>query len=198
MPGFEHRADGRSGMAGNRLHEDVLVSRTVLERGDQQGVQPETAGQAEVAAGTGHADGGGFHGLLDAGREMWSQLLGTRLAVLQSDAFIEARAEAAVAQTVGREEGTVEARAGVGKAEDFEEEVAEPLVAGHRKPLHLVLIFVGFEAQQFGDAAVEVAERIRRVLLVLERHVRAVRLPARSAAEIAAAVERQNRSLVEW
>src|ERR1017187_1413154 len=96
MPGFEHRADGRSGIAGNRLHEDVLVSGTVLERRDQQGVQPETASQAEVAAGTGHADRGGFHGFLDAGREVRPQFLGNRLAVLQSDAFIEARAEAAV------------------------------------------------------------------------------------------------------
>ncbi len=65
-------------------------------------------------------------------------------------------------------------------------------VAGDGEPLHFVLVDVGFEAEQLGDAAVEIAERIGRILFVLERHVRALGVPARAAAEIAAAIEREH------
>jgi hypothetical protein len=60
-----------------------------------------------------------------------------------------------------------------------------------------VLVFAGRKSQQFGDAPVEIAERIGRVLLVIESHQRALGQPARAAAEIAAAVECQHGCMVE-
>ena len=60
-----------------------------------------------------------------------------------------------------------------------------------------MLVGVGVEAEQFGDAAVEVAERIGEILLLLEGQARAASLPARAAAEIAAAVEREHGGFVE-
>ena len=77
------------------------------------------------------------------------------------------------------------------EAEDVEEELLEAVVAADREPLHFVLVGARLEAEQLGDAAVEIAERIGEVLLLIERHLRAARLPARAAAEIAAAVERR-------
>ena len=100
-------------------------------------------------------------------------------------------------QALGAEEGAVEARTRVRQAEDFEEQIAITAVAADGEPLHLVLVHIGVEAQQFGDAAVEIAERIGGVLLVFERHARAARLPARAAAEVAAAVEREDRGFFE-
>ena len=48
VPGFEHRADGRAGVAGRRLHEDVLEAGALFQRRHQQRVQPQPAGQAQV------------------------------------------------------------------------------------------------------------------------------------------------------
>ena len=100
-------------------------------------------------------------------------------------------------EALGAEETAVEARTGFGDVQDLEEEIAIAAVAGDREPLDLVLVRVGVEAEQFGDAAVEIAEGIGRILFLLERHVRAACLPARAAAEIAAAIERQHCGLVE-
>ena len=50
---------------------------------------------------------------------------------------------------------------------------SEAVVARNRKPLHFVLVGVGRKAQQFGDAAVKIAQRIGKVLLLFERHAAA-------------------------
>ena len=123
---------------------------------------------------------------------------GIGCAVLQSEPLVESRAETAAVQALGAEEGAVEARSGIGKAEDLQEQIAITAVAAHGEPLHLVLVHVGVEAQQLGDAAVEIAEGIGGILFVFERHARAAGLPARAAAEVAAAVEREDRGFLEW
>ena len=81
--------------------------------------------------------------------------------------------------------------------QNLEEQVFEAVVSADREPLDLVLVDVGFEAEEFADAAVEIAERIGGILFVLERQMRAAGLPARAAAEIAAAIERQHGGLFE-
>src|ERR1035441_247273 len=60
-----------------------------------------------------------------------------------------------------------------------------------------MLIHVGLKAEEFADAPVEVADGIGRILFVFQRHVRAARLPAGAAAEIAAAIQRQHGGLFE-
>ena len=60
VPGFEHRADGRAGVARRRLHEDVAAAGALFERRHQQRVQPQPARQAQVPAVARHLD----HGLL--------------------------------------------------------------------------------------------------------------------------------------
>ncbi len=197
VPGFQHRADGRARVAGRGLDEDVFESGAGFERGHEQGVQAEAAGQAEIAALAGHADGGILHRMLDAGGHVGLQAFGNRFAVLQAEALVKARAEAAVADALAAEIGTVEARAGIGEAEDVQEEAAETIVAGAGEPLDFVLVGAGVEAQELGDAAVEIAERIGEVLLLLDGQARAAGVPARAAAEIAAAVEGQHGGLLE-
>src|SRR5580704_16333104 len=103
MPGFESSADGRPGIAGNGLHENILVSRAVFERRHQQGVQPHAAGQAEVASRTGHADNGYLHGPLDPRGHMWAQILRNRVTVHKPKAIVEARTESAEPQALGSE-----------------------------------------------------------------------------------------------
>ena len=115
----------------------------------------------------------------------------------QAEAFEEAGAEAAVGQAFRAEEAAIEARAGFGDVENFEEQILEAGVSGDGAPLHFVLVDVGFEAEELTDAAVEIADGIGRILFVLERHVRAACVPARAAAEIAAAIERQHGGLFE-
>ena len=60
-----------------------------------------------------------------------------------------------------------------------------------------MLVDIGLQAEQFADPAVQVADGIGRILLVFERHMGALRLPARATAEISAAVERQHGGLGE-
>jgi hypothetical protein len=50
VPGVEDGAQRGAGVAGGGLHEDVLPIRGGLDRGDQQGVEREPSGEAEVAA----------------------------------------------------------------------------------------------------------------------------------------------------
>ena len=68
-----------------------------FERGHQQRVQAQAAGQAEVAALARHADGGILDGALHAGGDVGAQAFGNGVAVLQAEALVETRAEAAVA-----------------------------------------------------------------------------------------------------
>src|SRR5579871_5057818 len=100
---------------------------------------------------------------------MRAQGVGNRFAIAQAESFIEAAAEAAIFEPLGAEEGTVQAGAGIGEAENIEEQTLEAIITGNRHPLNLVLIAVGIETEQLGDAAVEIAERVR-VILRSEEH----------------------------
>ena len=197
VPGIQHRADGRPGVARHRLHEHVAVAQGAFQRRNQQGIQSQPAGQAEMARISGQPERRGLHGFLDAGRQVRPHGFRNRRAIGQPQPLIEARAETAGLQALGGEERTVRTRAAVRQVENLEEKFAIAVIAADGKPLDLVLVLVGRKSQQFGDAAVEIAQRIGRVLLLFERHCRAVGLPARAAAEVAAAVEREHRGLAE-
>src|ERR1017187_6681401 len=160
-------------------------------------VEAQAAGQAQVAPVARHADDSRFQRFLHARGHVRAQRFRNRLAVFQSEPFVESRAEAAILPALGTEEGTIGLRAGIGEIQNLKEEILVAIVAAYGEPLDLVLVRVGVEAQQLGDAAVDIAERIREVLLLVQRHARAGRLPARAATEVAAAVKRQNRSLLE-
>ena len=172
VPGVEHRADGRAGVARGGLHEHVLVAGAVFQRRDQQRIQAQAAGQAEVASLAGHADDGLFDGLLDAGGDVGAQVARgwRRRPPVRGARRSARRSRRASRRSVVKKERSRRGPASR-DAEDFEEQVAVAVVAGDREPLDFVLVHVGFEAEQLGDAAVEVAEGIGRVLLVLERHV---------------------------
>src|SRR5579871_1638577 len=128
---------------------------------------------------------------------MRAQGVGNRFAIAQAESFIEAAAEAAIFEPLGAEEGTVQAGAGIGEAENIEEQTLEAIITGNRHPLNLVLIAVGIETEQLGDAAVEIAERVRVILLLIERHVRTAGVPDGATAEIAGAIESEDRRLLK-
>jgi hypothetical protein len=120
-----------------------------------------------------------------------------RFAIVKAQPLVETRAEAAGLQPLVAEKRTLGVRTGVRQVENLQEQIAISLVAAHREPLHFVLVFVGRKPQQFGHPPVEIAQRIRRVVFLIERHDGALGVPARAAPEIAAAVERQHRGPLE-
>ena len=92
-----------------------------------------------------------------------------RGAVVESEPLVKLRAEAALADAIGIEVSCDRGAATRGPAES-PRRAAEMLrrIAGGREPLHLVLVGVGVEAEQFRDAAVQIAERIRIVQFLFQ------------------------------
>ena len=79
VPGIQHRADGGAGIAGHRLHKNVARAEVVFERGDQQRVEAQAAGQAQVAAlAPATRMAAVLDGLLDARRHVRAQSFGDR------------------------------------------------------------------------------------------------------------------------
>ena len=76
-------------------------------------------------------------------------------------------------------------------------QTGKAIVAGGGEPLDFVFVGVRLEAEQFGDAAVQIADGIRIVHLGFEFQTVALAAIARAAAEIAGAVEGQHSGVVE-
>ena len=95
------------------------------------------------------------------------------------------------------EERTVGPRPAVAQIQNLQEQVLIAAIAAHRQPLHLVLVGVGGEAQQFRDAAVDIAQRIREILLLLQRQAWSRPPRQRAPLKIARTVERQHRGLLK-
>ena len=64
----------------------TLSNEAALQRGDQQRVQAQAAGEAEVPARARHANHGFFDGALNAGRQRRAQRLRHGGSVLQAEA----------------------------------------------------------------------------------------------------------------
>ncbi len=184
-PGVVSRADGRAAVARSGLHEDVVPAAAALERGHQQSVERQPAGQAEIAAFTREVHDDGFRGRLDARRKIGLHCFRDFRAFGQTQRFIEARAEPARLAAVHVEPRRIHAEARGVLAQNLAEYSGVLRLAGNRQPLDLVLFEHRTEAQQLGDAAVKVAERIRVGHLRIQRKVRAFGAPARAAAEVA-------------
>ena len=130
MPGIERRAKRRARIPRCRLHENIL-KRRAFQRGNQQRVQAQPAGQAKAPrARAGHADHRLLDGALYAGRQRSAQRLGHRGALVDPQPLVKARAEAAAGQPLGIEERSVQAGPfAVPHGHDFQKQVAEPVVA---------------------------------------------------------------------
>ena len=135
--------------------------------------------------------------MLQARRHVRAQFFGHGRSIGQPEPIEKARAETAVGDALRAQEAAVEARTGFGDVQNLQEQVFEALISADRAPLDLVLIDVGLKAEEFADPPVKIADGIGRILFVLEREMRAARLPARAAAEIAAAIEREDGGLFE-
>ena len=119
-------------------------------------------------------------------------------AILEAETRVKLCAEPAMANPVTMEEGAIDLWPPVRLvAEDFQEKIDETVVAAGGKPLQLVFVGVGLEADEARDAAVQVSERVGVINFALDIQMGSVGLPERSAAEVAHAVERENRCLVE-
>jgi uncharacterized protein YejL (UPF0352 family) len=173
-----------------RLHEDILITRAVFQRRYQQRIQTQPARQTEVAPFASHADDGRLDRSLDTRGDMRPHRFGYQLTVFQSQALVESAAESTLLQPLGAEKRAIQPRPGIGEVEHLLKQLLITVVSRHREPLHLVLIQVGVEAQQFRHASIEIAQRIRIILLLLHGHLRPARVPAGAAAEIAGAVQR--------
>ena len=92
-----------------------------------------------------------------------AQGLRDRRAVFEAQALDRSSApKPPLRQPFGAEERAVDARAAVrARCRISRNRVAEAVVAADREPLHFVLVGIGCESEQFGDAAVEIAQRIR-------------------------------------
>jgi hypothetical protein len=118
---------------------------------------------------------------------------------MKPDALEKLRAEAAVGHALGIEIGSIEAwpYAG-GTLQDFQKQVAVPVLARCREPLHFVLIRIGVETEQLRHTPIELTQRIRRVqLLVQAKQLAALGMPARATAKIAMPVEHQHGRILE-
>src|SRR5262249_37777317 len=117
--------------------------------------------------------------------------------VLQSEPFVEPAAETAVPDAFAAVERTVDTRTGIARTEDLQEEAAEAAISGHGQPLDLVFVGLRMEAEKFRHPAIEIADGIGEILLLLDGERGAGGAPEGSTAEIASAVERQHGGFVE-
>src|SRR5262249_53298476 len=100
--------------------------------------------------------------------DVGTQFLGNRTRLRNSDPLEEATAEAAMENAVRVEERAIETKTIATAAQDFGEQVLEAAISGDRKPLDLVLIGVGLKAEEFGNTAVEIADGIGCVMLLVQ------------------------------
>ena len=70
-------------------------------------------------------------GPLNSRGDMRTQVLGNFLTVLQAETLIEARAKAAVADSIGAEVTAVQSQAAFAQAQDIQEQRLEAVIAGH-------------------------------------------------------------------
>ena len=75
------------------------------------------------------------------------------------------------------------------ETEDVFKKACKAGVARGGKPLHFVLVGAGAKAEEFGDAAVEVAERVGKVGFLLKFQAAIARTPAGGATQVAGTVE---------
>ena len=149
VPGIQHRADGRAGVARHRLYEHVPVAQRSLQRRNQQGVQSQPTGEAEIAGRpihfipSGEPQRRGLHGFLDAGRQVCPHRFRNGGAVGQPQALVETRAETAGLQALGGEKRAVGMRTRIRQVENFEVQIAVSFIAADGKPLDLVLVLIG-------------------------------------------------------
>ncbi len=147
MPGIQHRAESGARVAGGGLDEDVSETGG-FQSGDQQGVQAKSAGEAEIDAGTSHGDDRMLDGPLDAGGQRRAQIVGNGCAFRKTEALVEPRAEAAVGKALRIEKRPVElGPLAAPHGHDFQEKIAEAVVARGGQPLDFVFFQVGAEAE---------------------------------------------------
>ncbi len=191
VPGPAGRAERGAIVAGGGL--DEYVRDPVLQCGHEEDVEEQTSRHGEVGCVAGHAEDRLFHGLLQAGGDRNLHGLGDGAAG-NAEPGEELLREAGDAFHVA----AIDARpTGIRHAEDIEEEILQPAVAGGGEPLDLMLFLAGEEPEQARDAAVEVADGIREIAFVVEMEDAAGTGPLGAAAEIASAVEGEDRGGIE-
>ncbi len=125
------------------------------------------------------------------------QRRGNLVAVLQTESRIELLAEPALAQTIRVEEAAIDARP-IAPAQNLLEQRQKLLAGiGRREPLDFVFIGSRVESQQLRHAAVQIAQRIRIVEILFQVQLISGSAPARGGAEIAVAIQRQHRGIIE-
>src|SRR5581483_2490065 len=177
-----------AGITRRGLHKNMLESRAALQCRDQQSVQSQASGQAQVSSLPRHANRNLLDSSLDSGRQRGAQTHGNGDPVLQSQPRIKLRAETSVRQTLGIEERAVHPRPfTITGRKNFKEKFPVAIVALSREPLHLVLLQVSAKSQQLGHSRIEVAKRVRVIHLAIKRNLCAGRLPSGTAAKVSGA-----------
>src|SRR5215831_13679066 len=109
---MQHRPNRRTGIARNRLHEDVTEARPVFQRGNEQRVEAQAAGETQVGPLPRHANHGILYRPLQSRRDVRRLRLG-------ADALEEFRTEAAIAAMLRAEEAAIQARTRFAPIEDL-------------------------------------------------------------------------------
>ena len=172
--------DRRPRVARAGLHETRSTTAEPFERRYQQRVQTRAPGQAQIPAARPPSRARRLQRALHPGRHVGTQRARDAGAVVDPERSKKLRAESAVRHPLGVENersmrGQSPAFAGM-ISRNRSRNRSSPVDG---QPLHFVLVGIGLEPEQLGDAAIQIAERIGIVNLFFLDELDAGRLPAR-------------------